>query len=326
MTRSEWEVPAAEVGTRLDRFLASPDRVGSRSRVSDALARGKIFLNDREATAAEAGLKVSGGDRVMFWVDRPGTAHRRATRASGSDALHVVYEDDTLIVVDKPAGLLTVPLDDKVAEPSVQNELVAHLRGRGKKRPLVVHRIDRDTSGLVIFATRADAQHRLKDQFRRREPERRYLAVVYGVPAPESGTWVDHLVWDQRALIQRETHPSDPLGKEARSEYRVVETLRGASLVEVRLITGRRNQIRLQARLRGHTLVGEQRYIFGPSTLRGIPFSRQALHAWRLAFAHPVTSRQLSFEAPIPADMAELLTTLRGGSGPRGARGSSHSR
>jgi 23S rRNA pseudouridine1911/1915/1917 synthase len=320
MTRSEWEVPAAEVGTRLDRFLASPDRIGSRSRVSDALARGKIFLNDREATTAEAGLKVSGGDRVMFWVDRPGTAHRRATRASGSDALHVVYEDDTLIVVDKPAGLLTVPLDEQGGEPSVQNELVVHLRGRGKKRPLVVHRIDRDTSGLVIFATRGDAQQRLKDQFRRREPERRYLAVVYGVPSPESGTWVDHLVWDQRALIQRETHPKDPLGKEARSEYRVVETLRGASLVEVRLITGRRNQIRLQARLRGHTLVGEQRYIFGPAALRGIPFPRQALHAWRLAFAHPVTSRPLSFEAPIPDDMAGLLTMLRGGSGSREAR------
>ena len=109
-----------------------------------------------------------------------------------------------------------------------------------------------------MFATTTEAQHRLKQQFRQREPERIYLAVVYGHPSPASGVWNDHLVWDQKVLVQKETHPKDPHGKEARARYRIVERLRDASLIEVSLVTGRRNQIRLQARLHGHTLVGER--------------------------------------------------------------------
>jgi 23S rRNA pseudouridine1911/1915/1917 synthase len=138
-----------------------------------------------------------------------------------------------------------------------------------------------------------------------------YLAVVYGHPSPPSGTWRDRLAWDRAALIQKETHPRDPRGKDAVSEYRVVERLARASLIEVRLRTGKRNQIRLQARLRGHTLVGERRYVYGPDELRAIDFPRQALHAHRLAFRHPVTDQPLSFEAPLPADMADLIARLR---------------
>ena len=225
--------------------------------------------------------------------------------------LDIVYEDQALIVINKPPGILAVPLERRRDAPSVQDELASYLWPRGRRKPLVVHRIDRDTSGLVVFAKRPDVQHRLKDQFRRREPERVYLAVVYGHPSPASGIWRDHLSWDQRALVQKKTHPRDPRGKEAISRYRVVEPLRGASLIEVRLETGKRNQIRLQARLRGHTLVGEQRYVFGPDELRQIAFPRQALHAHKLAFEHPLTRRQLCFEAPLPADMAELVVRLR---------------
>jgi len=119
-------------------------------------------------------------------------------------------------------------------------------------------------------------------------------------------------VWDAAALIQKETHPRDPRAKEAIADYRVLESFEEAALVEVRLHTGKRNQIRLQARLRGHTLVGEQRYVYGPETLRPIPFPRQALHAWRLAFRHPDDDRALSFEAPLPDDLERLLARLRG--------------
>ena len=245
-------------------------------------------------------------------MDRPGSARRRWGRTSAAHGgLQIVYEDQALIVVNKPAGLLTVPLPRRGDEPNVQDLLAVHLRTRGKRTPLVVHRIDRDTSGLVVFATRPDAQRRLKDQFKRHEPERVYLAVVYGHPAPPSGVWRDRLVWDRAALIQKETHPRDPRGKDAVSEYRSVERFPHASLIEVRLRTGKRNQIRLQARLRGHTLVGEQRYVYGPDDLRPIDFPRQALHAHRLAFRHPVTSQPLSFEAPLPADLAELIARLR---------------
>ena len=181
----------------------------------------------------------------------------------------------------------------------------------GKRRPLVVHRIDRDTSGLVVFATRLEAQRRLRAQFRHHEPERVYLAVVYSHPSPDSGTWRDHLVWDQRALLQKPTGPCDPRGKEAESEYRVLETFRETSLLEVRLKTGKRNQIRLQARLHGHILVGEQRYVDGRGGLRRISFRRQALHAHRLVFRHPVTQRPVRFKAPLPNDMMELIARLR---------------
>ena len=299
-----------EAGGRLDKYLADPARLGSRARALAAIERGKVFVNDEEAGAADAGRRLEPGDRVRVWMDRPGSSRPRA-RARQIEEVTVVFEDEALLVVNKPAGLLAVPLERRAEAPSVFDRLEDHFRSRGKRKPLVVHRIDRDTSGLVVFAKTARAQEVLKEQFKRREPERVYLAVVYGHPSPAEGTWRDHLVWDTKALIQKETHPKDPRASEAISAYRVLETFTGAALIEVRLRTGRRNQIRIQARLRGHTLVGEQRYVYGPDDLRSIDFDRQALHAYRLSFLHPSDGRRLSFEAPPPADFAALLEQLR---------------
>jgi 23S rRNA pseudouridine1911/1915/1917 synthase len=308
----KWTVTAADAGTRLDKFLASADRLGSRAKAAAALARGKVFVHEIEVTLAEAGARLQPGDVVRVWMDRPGSSKARPAPLEPG-GLQIVYEDDSLLVLNKPPGLLAVPLARRDEAPSVYQHLEEHLRTRGKRRPHVVHRIDRDTSGLVVFAKSARAQERLKDQFRRREPERVYLAIVYGRPDPPAGTWRDHLAWDEEALIQKETHPRDPRAKEAASDYRVLETFGDASLIEVRLQTGKRNQIRLQARLRGHTLVGESRYVFGPAALRPIAFPRQALHAWRLAFRHPDDERPVRFEAPLPADMERLLAALRRG-------------
>jgi len=306
-----WTVDEPDAGTRLDKFLASPDRLGSRGKAAAALDRGKIFLNGAEATLADAARRLVSGDVIRVWMDRPGSSKPRLAPLEPG-GLRIVYEDDWLIVLDKPPGLLAVPLARREEAASVYDHVEQRLRTRGKRRPLVVHRIDRDTSGLVVFAVNPRAQLRLKEQFRRREPERVYLAVVYGHPDPPAGTWRDYLVWDAAALIQKETHPRDPRAKEAIADYRVLESFEEAALVEVRLHTGKRNQIRLQARLRGHTLVGEQRYVYGPETLRPIPFPRQALHAWRLAFRHPDDDRALSFEAPLPDDLERLLARLRG--------------
>jgi len=232
-------------------------------------------------------------------------------RLRGPSRLDIVYEDRWLLVVNKPPGVLSVPLKRRAEATSVVEQLESYFRSHGKRRPFIVHRIDRDTSGLVLFAKDPRTQAALKAQFERREPEREYLAVVRGHPDPPSGTWRDHLVWDRKALIQKRTHPRDPQGAEALCSYSVVERFRDASLVEVRLETGKRNQIRIQARLRGHTLIGERRYVFGPEQLRPIPFARQALHAYRLAVRHPVDGRDLQFEAPLPDDFRRLLDRLR---------------
>jgi 23S rRNA pseudouridine1911/1915/1917 synthase len=307
-----WTIAPDEAGVRLDKYLAAPDRAGSRARAANALERGKVFVNDREASLGDAATRLAAGDLVRLWMDRPGSAKRRATLGDDRD-LPIVYEDDALIVLNKPAGLLAVPLppERRHDAPSVFEDLKIYLRRRGRRRPFVVHRIDRDTSGLVLFAKTAAAQETLKEQFKRRQPERVYQAVVYGHPSPPSGTWRDHLVWDLRSLIQKETHPRDPRGKEAICHYRVIEKLAGAAVIEVTLVTGKRNQIRIQARLRGHTLVGEQRYIYGPEALRSIRFPRQALHAQRLAFRHPADEREMRFEAPLPEDLLALIARLR---------------
>jgi 23S rRNA pseudouridine1911/1915/1917 synthase len=317
-TGKQWTARADDAGVRLDKFLASPGRLGSRGRASAALERGKIYVNGTQAGTSDAGRRLAAGDAVRHWEDRPGSAKRGARVGSSAD-LDVVYEDEALIVVNKPPGVLSVPLERNPGVPSVLAQLEQRLRSHGKRRPLAVHRIDQNTSGLVVFAKDTQSQRYLKAQFARRRPERIYLAVVYGHPTPAAGTWRDVLVWDTKALIQKDTHHRDPRGVEAIADYRVVERFRDASLVEVRLRTGRRNQIRLQARLRGHTLVGEQRYTYGPDALRSIAFGRQALHAYQLEIEHPADGRALRFEAPIPGDLADLLARLgrsRGRTGP----------
>src|SRR5439155_3701638 len=247
MAKPRWIAGADDAGLRLDKYLAAAERLGSRAKAATALARGKISVNDREASADDAARRLAAGDVVQAWMDRPGTAKRRTSLGDARDLL-IVYEDDALIVLNKPAGVLAVPLERREGARSVFEDLKDYLKARRKPRPFVVHRIDRDTSGLVVFAKHAAAQAKLKDQFKRRRAERVYYAVVYGHPAPASGTWRDRVVWDDKALIQKETHPHDPRGKDAIARYRVIERLARAALIEVTLVTGRRNQIRLQAR------------------------------------------------------------------------------
>jgi 23S rRNA pseudouridine1911/1915/1917 synthase len=308
MADRTWTV-ADEAGVRLDKFLAAPGRLGSRTKATRAIDRGKVFVNGIEAATADAARLLDAGDEVRLWMDRPGSGRTVHARVRRTGDLVVVYEDAQLLVVDKPQGLLAVPLARRSQDPSLMALVERHLRSQGKRQPHVVHRIDRDSSGLVVFAKDRPTLANLKAQFLQREPERVYLAIVHGHPSPESGTWRDHLVWDQEVLVQRVARARDPRAKEAISEYRVVRRLRHAALLEVRLVTGKRNQIRLQAGLRGHGLVGEQMYVSLPESAR-IPFPRQALHAWRLVFRHPATGRTLRLEAPLPEDMSRLLESL----------------
>src|SRR3954470_22453553 len=176
----DWIVSAGDGGVRLDKFLAAADRLGSRKRASVALDRAKVFVNDLEAAADAGARRLAVGDRVRVWMDRPGSSRSRTPVRAGD--LHILYEDDVLIVLDKTAGLLAVPLERQEHADSVVDQLVTYLRPQGKRKPLVVHRIDRDTSGLVVFAKTTAAQRGLREQFKRHDVERVYRAVVYGHP------------------------------------------------------------------------------------------------------------------------------------------------
>jgi 23S rRNA pseudouridine1911/1915/1917 synthase len=236
------------------------------------------------------------------------TSGRRGRRSREID---VVYEDDSIVVINKPAGLLSVPLERNPAAPSAQERLEERYRSHGKRRLFAVHRIDQDTSGLVVFARSVSAQRVLVEQFKRREPERVYWAIVQGHPDPPAGLWRDRLAWNSKALIQKVAGPGDADAEEAISDYKVVEGLRNASLLEVRLRTGRRNQIRIQAALRGHPLIGERRYLSDTPRAAVIHFERQALHAVHLTFRHPRDGRTITLQAPPPPDFVDLLARLR---------------
>lgn len=299
---------------RLDKWLAAPDRLGSRSKSLNAIERGKVFVNDIEQSSKDAARRVVADERVRVWHDRPGSATKRYFERHDS-GLHILYEDESLLVINKPAGLLTVPLATQPDEPSLLNQVQSHLRSARRITPLVVHRIDRDTSGLVVFAKTPTAMANLKDQFEKRQPERVYLAFVHGIPREESGSWKDMLVWDQeelkqRPLAQRPATMKNP-AKSAITNFHVIEKYAAASLLEIRLVTGKRNQIRVQASLHGYPLIGEKMYRDANRTGPRIEFGRQALHASRLSFIHPTTGQRLQFEAPLPADLVMLQTRLK---------------
>lgn len=315
---TEWTVGEADGGSRLDAWLAARPEVGSRGKARDAIECGKIFLNGQELVFSDAGVRLAAGDRVGFWPDRPGSAKSRSRDIVATrHVLSIVHEDDDLLLVDKPPGWLVEPLPGRAGgEVTLRDLLADHLRARTRARAYVVHRIDRDTSGLVLFALTATARDDLKAQFERRLPERVYLAVVRGRVVPASGTWRDKLAWDKQRLVQKRAHLHEERAKDAVAHYRVLEQFAEAAVLEVRLVTGKRNQIRVQAGSRGHPLVGERIYTYGsadgvPRRGGGAEFPRQALHAARLAFQHPRTRRRIEFTAPIPDDIRQLIDRLR---------------
>jgi 23S rRNA pseudouridine1911/1915/1917 synthase len=316
---TEWTIGSGDAGLRLDLWLARQPEAGSRGRARTWLERGKVFVNGQPVAAADAGRKLQTGDRVGLWMDRPGTSHpRRREIAAARHALRVVLEDADLLAADKPAGMLVEPLPGQESGEVTLVDLVAdHLRSKVRIRPRIVHRIDRDTSGLVLFAFNREAQETLKTQFEARTPERIYVALVRGTVTPAAGTWRDRLAWDKDRLIQKRAHASEAAAREAVAQYKVVEQFEGAAVIEVALVTGKRNQIRVQAGLRGFPLVGERLYTFGakPPARDSPTLKRQALHAFRLSFVHPSTGRRVTLTAPLPEDMRRLIAQLRAGKG-----------
>ena len=311
----EWIVESADAGMRLDQWLAGRTDAGSRRRASEWLARGKVFVGGEPVDAAAGAHKLVAGERVGVWVDRPGSS-KAADRAVHPvrHLLRVLHEDESIVVVDKPVGLLVEPLPDRAGEePTLFDLLADHYRHAPRARSYVVHRIDRDTSGLVLFARTPAARDLLKAQFEERTPERVYLAVVLGRPSLSRGTWRDQLAWDPSALRQRKAHASDARAKDAEAHFQVTEQFADAAMIEVALVTGKRNQIRVQAALRGHPLLGERQYRFdAPPEPPALPrINRQALHAWKLGFIHPTSRTRVAYTSPLPEDLAALLAALR---------------
>lgn len=305
------EVRVVDPDQRLDQVLVNMARVGSRNRARRALESGKVRVDGRPVGLDDAGRRLAPGTLVQIDWNLPGSslAATRGRHHIAQAGLGILYEDEHVLAIDKPSGLLTDTASVQQARErdSVRKRLLPWLRAHGQ-RPWIVHRIDRDTTGVVLVARTEVMAERLRRQFRAHTPERVYWAVVEGVPRSREGIWEDPMVWDAARRIQRRS--DEPGAFLARAAWRVHEVFAGASLLEVRLHTGRRNQIRLQAQLMGHPLLGERLYRPSDRPDRS-RFPRQALHALRLGVVHPATGRPLVVEAPLPTDFHRLLERLR---------------
>jgi 23S rRNA pseudouridine1911/1915/1917 synthase len=231
---------------------------------------------------------------------------------SGGD-VPIVYEDDDLIVCNKPSGLLTVPIPKSAAE-NLYTMLREYVTGRGKIA-LTVHRIDRYTTGLVVFAKHKTARHSLVQQFLAHRPIRVYHALVRGVVKEKAGALVHRLKQVETSFKNVIAADDDPDGAVARCTYRVVEQYPKAALVEIHLDTGFKNQIRAQFGIIGHPLVGDIQYGKKRSDYL---LDRQALHAYRLTFDHPRNGKPVTFQADYPADFEAAIVTLKSGAGADG--------
>jgi len=300
-------------------LVAGPEHVGRTVQallhdgleMSHAEAKGLIAsgcVTRERRTVAKPDERLAAGDRVEVAFD-PGRRYAGSVRAPrGGEGWRALHEDDDVVVVDKDAGVLTVPTSAPVGD-SLEEMLLESYRKRGHRRPTlhVVHRIDRFTSGLVVFARSHAAATDLKRQFKERTPERIYLAVAEGDVRPDRARLEHALAEHPKSLKVQVADPSHG-GRTAASTYRVVERFPHATLLEVTLETGRRNQIRVQMSAIGRPLVGDVTY-GRPSLL----IDRVALHAHRLAFDSPRGHKRLRFESPLPADFKRLLARLRGG-------------
>lgn len=306
MRQNEFPVGPAEAGRTVLRILHDAGEF-THSTARGLVAAGRVRRNGARVT--NAADRVESGDRIAVEFD-PGTKYREPPRSRPGDGFRVIHEDERMVVVDKSPGLLTIatPGDE---EGSLEDLLLASYRRRGFRKPFVraVHRIDRFTSGLVAFARNETAWRTLREQFSARTPDRVYLAVAEGRIKAKTGTFRHRLDEHPDSLKVRAV--PGRRGLDASSNFEVRERFDFATLIEVRLLTGRRNQIRVQFAAEGHPLVGDRTYGH-PSPW--IP--RTALHAWRLSFDDPASGERLSFEAKVPEDFQTLLTALRGGANP----------
>ena len=303
----EVKLEPAHSGWRLDRALAAAVPTLSRERIKALIRSGAL-----EPPLRDPATKVRGDEAFRLQVPEPEPAHNEAQDIP----LEIEFEDEHLLVLDKPAGLVVHPAAGN-ANGTLVNALLHHCGGSlsgigGVARPGIVHRIDKDTSGLLVVAKSDVAHEGLAKQFAAHSIDRCYLAIVSCVPKAASGT-VDAPLARSSANRKKIAIVEAGRGKRAVTHWRRLALLSGAALVECRLETGRTHQVRVHMASIGHSLLGDP--VYGSSRshrdlLKSLGFQRQALHAAELGFTHPVTKHRLSFSSGMPSDMQELFTAL----------------
>lgn len=307
---------------RIDKYLTARIEGVSRTRVQAAAQAGNIMVND---APVKPNYRVKPLDVIQILLPNP---PRDIELIPQNLPMNVVFEDDDLIVVNKEAGMVVHPAYGNYSG-TLMNALMYHFRdlplfSTGELRPGLVHRIDKNTSGLLVIAKNEYALNRLSRQFFNRTTGRRYMALVWGTPDPEEGTITGHVGRNIRDRKIMQVFPDGSQGKHAVTHYRVLEKMSYVSLIECRLETGRTHQIRVHMAYAGHPLFNDEEY-GGNRILKGTTFTkyqqfvrncfemipRQALHAQSLSFDHPVTGKRHSFESDLPADMAGVIEKWR---------------
>jgi 23S rRNA pseudouridine1911/1915/1917 synthase len=307
----EVRLQPGQAGWRLDRALAAAAPTLSRERLKALIRGGAVELAG--ALVRDPATKVKGSEALRIAVPEP----RPARNEAQDIPLIVVFEDEHLLVVDKPAGLVVHPAAGNL-DGTLVNALLHHCGGSlsgigGVARPGIVHRIDKDTSGLLVVAKTDVAHEGLAKQFAAHSIDRRYLAIVDGVPTRSGGS-IDAPLARSATNRKKIAIVEGSRGKRAVTHWRRLKPMRDAALVECRLETGRTHQVRVHMASIGHPLLGDP--VYGRAgkgnakLLKELGFHRQALHAAELGFTHPVTKDRLSFTSPMPSDMQELFNAL----------------
>lgn len=307
---------------RVDKFLVDRMMGATRNRIQLAAEANCILVN---GTPVKSNYRVKPQDVVTLVLDRP----RRELEIIPEDIpLTIVYEDEDLLVVNKPAGLVVHPGHGNYTGTLV-NALAYYLKDDPTYDPTdprlgLVHRIDKDTSGLLVIAKKPEAKANLSLQFFNKTTQRKYVALVWGIVQEDHGRIEGNIARDPKDRMQMKVFPEGDQGKTAVTHYSVLERLGYVTLTECRLETGRTHQIRVHMKYTGHTLFNDERY-GGHDILKGTTFTkyrqfiqncfaicpRQALHAKTLGFIHPTTGKEMFFDSELPEDMTQLITKWR---------------
>ena len=289
---ADFQVEPPNSGARLDHFLASNVPCLSRSRLQDLIKQGHVKLN---GLSVKPGARLRAGDSIVLREPPP----IQATTEAEDIALRVLFEDEDMIVIDKPPGLVVHPAAGHQTGTLV-NALLHHCRNLsgigGERRPGIVHRLDKETSGCLVAVKSDSAHHVLARQFAGREVTKIYLALAAGRFARRAGVIEAPI---GRHPVHRKKMAVVARGRSARTDYRVLADIAGGAFVECTLHTGRTHQIRVHLKHLGHPVLGDE--VYG----RRGAYPRQMLHAWKLGFRHPRTGEPLIFESPLPADFKD---------------------